>query len=84
MCLFSGWPENIIEKEALTVSLAFMFIFQSYSTLHNHFISEFFISLKIHSVDSTLFKLIQICSSILKWLWIYVTLTLPHDFALLF
>jgi len=61
-----------------------MFIFQFHSTLHSHFVSEFFSSLKICSVDSTLFKLIQICSNTLKWLGIYVTLTLSHDFVLLF
>ena len=61
-----------------------MFIFQFHSTLHSHFKSEYFSTLKICSVDSTLFKLIQICSNILKLLWIYVTLSLSHDFVVLF
>ena len=53
-------------KKTFTVSLAFTFIFPFYSTLQNQFTLDFFGSLKIHSVDSTLFKLIQICSNILK------------------
>ena len=52
---YSKWDVTFISKyEKL------MFIFQFHSTLHSHFISDFFCSIKICSFGTNLFKLIQI------------------------